>query len=639
MSHNNWSSDYFPYLELRKHLHNHQQAHAVLRISDSSHGPIIRLLREEGDRYSFASFRSSILELSEPEILRVVSAIQNCIDKCNVSMTSAASTLRLRLLQDICSLSGVLPESYWITGVSKGKPIGGGAEATIYRGKYRGGPVVVREFRFLGQGRGLENERRSIPQIIIREIVSHWQLRHPNVVSLRGIYRVQDDSANEEDSDASDAPTPMRPPSMVLQYAKHSFALDYLQSHDGSGRFLEVVRGVVAGLVYLHSQTPPIIHGDLHDRNILITDSGHALICDFGLSRIRHDITRTHTTLNQGGRLRFIAPELSRGPEQFRSNEASDIYSLAMTIYSLGVCKVPLWDTANDRQAVKLLEEGKRPGYDLDLQSVTDVERFGGLEDSSNLKLWSLLRQMWVHDPAERITAHRVREELASIDANVPQPSWSEIRRPNGRSKSSIASGTSETTNATEAIHAPEFETPSSHQTSPGPQILRSRGSLMPQVGGNAGRNVLRTAASPESSVKTSIKARVGKVSSTLEGCWKCRERKMKCPLDLDERGWCAECRRLGLVCPGGYGKRRLLEQRPRLGRRSQRASRGSTSQEVIPSANQLSPKMLGSSRLNPWDLTQDSPPSSPGPHRSPVSWAPKVSPGLSSPTGETSAS
>ncbi|KAF8309876.1 kinase-like protein, partial [Clavulina sp. PMI_390] len=160
--------------------------------------------------------------------------------------------------------------------------------------------------------------------------------------------------------------------------------------------------GVVAGLVYLHSQTPPIIHGDLHDRNILITASGHALICDFGLSRIRHDITRTHTTLNQGGRLRFIAPELSRGPEQFRSNEASDVYSLAMTIYSLGVCKVPLWDTANDRQAVKLLEEGKRPGYDLDLQSVTDVERFGGLEDSSNLKLWSLLRQMWVHDPAER---------------------------------------------------------------------------------------------------------------------------------------------------------------------------------------------------------------------------------------------
>ncbi|KAF8309877.1 hypothetical protein DL93DRAFT_1684574 [Clavulina sp. PMI_390] len=77
MSHNNWSSDYFPYLELRKHLHNHQQAHAVLRISDSSHGPILRLLKEEGDHYSFASFRSSILELSEPEILRVVTAVQN----------------------------------------------------------------------------------------------------------------------------------------------------------------------------------------------------------------------------------------------------------------------------------------------------------------------------------------------------------------------------------------------------------------------------------------------------------------------------------------------------------------------------------------------------------------------------------
>lgn len=40
--------------------------------------------------------------------------------------------------------------------------------------------------------------------------------------------------------------------------------------------------------------------------------------------------------LQQGGRARFVAPELSAGPEKFRINEASDIYSLAMTIYALG---------------------------------------------------------------------------------------------------------------------------------------------------------------------------------------------------------------------------------------------------------------------------------------------------------------
>ncbi|KAF8309925.1 kinase-like protein, partial [Clavulina sp. PMI_390] len=172
------------------------------------------------------------------------------------------------------------------------------------------------------------------------------------------------------------------------------------------------VRGVVDGLVYLHSRTPPVIHGDLHDGNILITATGDALICDFGLSRIRHDITRTNTAIHEGGRSRFVAPELSSGPNQFRSNEASDVYSLSMTIYSLGVHKPPLWNVEHNAQASRLLEAGKRPGCESDSQSAGDVEEFIGLDLARSVKLWSLLRRMWVDAPSERITASEVREEL-----------------------------------------------------------------------------------------------------------------------------------------------------------------------------------------------------------------------------------
>ncbi|KAF8304818.1 kinase-like protein [Clavulina sp. PMI_390] len=199
---------------------------------------------------------------------------------------------------------------------------------------------------------------------------------------------------------------------MVLQHAKYSSAREYLQSQHGLGRFLGVVRDVVNGLAYLHSRSPPVIHGDLHDKNILITASGDALICDFGLSRIRHDITRTNTSLSQGGRLRFLSPELSRGPDQFRTNEASDIYSLAMTIYSLGVGKVPLWEIERDIQAVKLLEEGRRPGPESNARSSETMESLGDLDAVSTLKLWSLLGQMWVHEPEERITIAVVSRAL-----------------------------------------------------------------------------------------------------------------------------------------------------------------------------------------------------------------------------------
>ncbi|KAF8318533.1 hypothetical protein DL93DRAFT_2225840 [Clavulina sp. PMI_390] len=48
----------------------------------------------------------------------------------------------------------------------------------------------------------------------------------------------------------------------------------------------------------------------------------------------------------------------------------------------------------------------------------------------------------------------------------------------------------------------------------------------------------------------------VGQIHS-LDGCWMCRERGKKCPLQCNPQGWCLECVRLGLDCPGGYGKPR----------------------------------------------------------------------------------
>lgn len=60
-----------------------------------------------------------------------------------------------------------------------------------------------------------------------------------------------------------------------------------------------------------------------------------ALMAD--LNRIRHQIARTHMLLRHGGRLRFTAPEKYGADEDSFVDEPSGIYSLAMTIYALGV--------------------------------------------------------------------------------------------------------------------------------------------------------------------------------------------------------------------------------------------------------------------------------------------------------------
>lgn len=53
----------------------------------------------------------------------------------------------LRLLQDICSLSGEVPSNYWLQGITVNwrRHIARGGEATLYRGRRGDQKVVVRE--------------------------------------------------------------------------------------------------------------------------------------------------------------------------------------------------------------------------------------------------------------------------------------------------------------------------------------------------------------------------------------------------------------------------------------------------------------------------------------------------------------
>src|ERR1700733_9280834 len=101
----------------------------------------------------------------------------------------------------------------------------------------------------------------------------------------------------------------------------------------------------------------------------------------------------------QGGRQRFVAPEISSGLED-RVNEKSDIYSLALTIYALGTLSLPFGDI-REAAACKAAQEGARP---------QKCDSLGGLTTEETTYLWLLLERMWNHDPQHRPTASVARD-------------------------------------------------------------------------------------------------------------------------------------------------------------------------------------------------------------------------------------
>lgn len=122
--------------------------------------------------------------------------------------------------------------------------------------------------------------------------------------------------------------------------------------------------------------------------------NGEPVICDFGLTKIRHEYTRTFTRTLIGGSTRFIAPELIESETgEFRTTAASDCYAFAMTILELGTSNRPFSNLLNDFAVIRALERRVRP---------SKPEKMANLSAEHLNRLWTLVEAMWSHDPRER---------------------------------------------------------------------------------------------------------------------------------------------------------------------------------------------------------------------------------------------
>ncbi|KAJ6559757.1 kinase-like domain-containing protein, partial [Mycena capillaripes] len=164
---------------------------------------------------------------------------------------------------------------------------------------------------------------------------------------------------------------------------------------------------VSRGLEYLHSRK--ICHGDLKGVNVLVDSSERALLCDFGLARVKADVTtRSNHHGERGiiGSRNWMAPELLAGsPVKL----PSDVYAFGMTIYELYTDENPMsqvayWDFVE--VVFRLDVRPERPELD-DCSKLIDP-------------VWALAESCWVKDPKLRPTSQHIHNIITNITSAIP---------------------------------------------------------------------------------------------------------------------------------------------------------------------------------------------------------------------------
>lgn len=208
-----------------------------------------------------------------------------------------------------------------------GPRIGRGAYGEVFRGYYRETEVAIKVF--------LEQDvSEKVLQAFKKEVAILKKLRHPNILQFMG------------------ACTQPQHLCIISEYEPNGSLFKFLHRSNipmTQEAKVRVALDTAIGMNYLHTSTPPIIHGDLKSANLLLNHDFHVKVCDFGLSRVK-----LSAKLSVGSKLgtpEWTAPEVLKHSE---SNEASDVYSFGVVLWEIFTRKIP-WEDVNPMQVIILV--------------------------------------------------------------------------------------------------------------------------------------------------------------------------------------------------------------------------------------------------------------------------------------------
>jgi eukaryotic-like serine/threonine-protein kinase len=212
----------------------------------------------------------------------------------------------------------------------------------VLRGRYRinriigqggmGSIYLADDLRLEGRQCALkevENDRSLTPDLLretrdqfLREATVLARLDHPNIPKVSDFFSI----GNRD--------------YLIMDFVPGKDLRTLMIEARQSGSFLDEVEvlnwaeQLADALIYLHSQTPPILHRDIKPSNLKLTPNGQLKLVDFGLVKVLAPGEVTITIL-QGQGTALYTPLEQYGGDRGHTDVRTDIYAFGATLYHL----------------------------------------------------------------------------------------------------------------------------------------------------------------------------------------------------------------------------------------------------------------------------------------------------------------